>query len=166
MAGRSEHHAAVILQEWLVFHIGGHGVSLLVLIGKTDIVAHSVALFIFFPNLSDNFPEQMFVFRRYGDNYLDASVSVAHISLSFNEMLCQRSPDFVFVAVECEHSLRLAAVAQTLLGQQFARGVFGIERGLSKDLLVVKGKFFQIVGKLAGCVICVVHTRENVLEHT
>ena len=103
--------------------------------------------------------------RSDGHREVDAAVSIAHVCLTFNEMLCEGGAYFVRVAVETQHSLGLAAVVEAFVGEQPAGRRGRVVRGRPEDFRAVEREFLEIVAQAAYGVVGLVHPGEYVLEH-
>ena len=165
VAGWTEQGSAVFLQERPSFRGGGHSVGGLVLVGEGDVVRDAIAFFVLFLYLGHRSLEQFAVLRGNGHNQFDGSVCVAHIGLSFHEMLGNCGADFIRVAMEFQHALRLLAVAQALVEKKLAGSILWGERGLPEDRGVVEGEILELGGKFAYGVVFGFRACKNILEH-
>ena len=81
-------------------------------------------------------------------------------------MLGEGGPDFIRITVELQHSLRLAAVGETIICEELAGAGARLERCGSEDLRAVEGELLEIVGKLSCRGVFALKAREDVLEHS
>ena len=106
-----------------------------------------VALLVLFLHGSKRPLEKRQVLLRYCKAKVYTAVGVTHIFLSFNQMLGQRGANFVFVAMEQKHALRLLAVIQTFRAYQPFRSLDLVIRLGAEDSLVVEGELLYVLGQ-------------------
>ena len=88
VACRTEEKSAVILAEGLVVLRYGDGVRSLVLIRESDVVLHSVALFILRKDLCHCGLEEFCMLRGDGDGKVAGAVGIPHVLLGLYKVFC------------------------------------------------------------------------------
>ena len=163
--GGTGEHRAVLLEEGAVVGVDRYGVGVLALVGEAYVVLHAVASFIFVPDFGYRLLEELPVLG--GDSYheVHAPVGIAHVGLSFDEMFGEGGAHLVWVPVELQHSLGLAAVSESLVGEEPAGGRAGVVRGASEGFGGVEREFFQVLRQSAYGIVGRIKACEYVLEH-
>ena len=161
-----EQGRAVFLEERRAVRIGGHGVGLLGLEGEGDVVLDSVFLLVLCLDFRNGGFEEFLVLGGDGDDEFDAAVRIAHIRLSFNEMLCKGRAYFVRVAVEFQHPLGLLAVAKSVVLKKLCGCLAGVVWSLSEHFGVVESEVFELRCQFADGVVLCLEACKDVLEHS
>ena len=176
---RTEKKRISLSSERSVLHIHSHSVSSLVLESESDIVLHTVLLLVLSLHLSISLLEKMLMLWRDSHNEVCCAILILHIVLSLHKMLSKCSADLaVCVLMELKHSLRLSAIAKSLISKSLRKNLLTILRALAclltEKLWSVESELLDLVNKLScwsiicqllACLQCI-KTAEKVLEHT
>ena len=149
MAGGTEEEGIVVRAERLVFRVDGDGVRGLVLIGEGHIVFHAVTGLEDGPDLGESLLKEGFMLRRDGDDEVAGAIGVTHIGGGLHEVFRDGGTDFaVGIAVELDHALGLAAVAEAFVGEDPLQDVLG--GCIAEDGISIEGEFADPGDQLRG----------------